>query len=106
MVVVGFETFRPFTLVGFSFVRKNLNIKNQMIVGKSFSRATKWDQPRFSIFVGLEVRVGTGIKSGFKKSGFYCGFFGFFQRKFEKIRKKGFFQILYFTLPKSPKMTF
>ena len=56
--------------------------------------------------VCLSVRVGTGIKSGFKKSGFYCGFFGFFQRKFEKIRKNGFFQILYFTLPKSPKITF
>jgi hypothetical protein len=30
-----------FTLVGFSFVRKNLNIKNLMTVGKSISRATK-----------------------------------------------------------------
>ena len=30
-----------FTLVGNSFGRKNLNIKNQMTVGKNFSRATK-----------------------------------------------------------------
>jgi len=28
------------TLVGYSFVRKNFKIKNQMTVGKSFSRAT------------------------------------------------------------------
>ena len=43
------------TLVGYSFVRKNLNIKNQMTVGKRFSRATKWDHPRFFFFFGLEV---------------------------------------------------
>ena len=43
------------TLVGYSFVRKNLNIKNQMTVGKRFSRATKWAHPRFFFFFGLEV---------------------------------------------------
>ena len=30
-----------FTLVGYSFARKNYNIKNQMTVGKNFSGATK-----------------------------------------------------------------
>ena len=30
-----------FTLVGYSFIRKNLNIKNQMTVGKNFLGATK-----------------------------------------------------------------
>ena len=44
-----------FTLVGYSFVRRNLNVKNQITVGKKFSRATKWDHPRFFIFFGLEV---------------------------------------------------
>ena len=44
-----------FTLVGYNFVRKNFKIKNQMTVGKRFSRATKWDHPRFFIFFGLEV---------------------------------------------------
>ena len=44
-----------FTLVGFSFVRKNSSNKNQMTLGKKFSGATKWDQPRFSIFFCLEV---------------------------------------------------
>ena len=44
-----------FTLVGYSFVRKNCKTKNQITVGKIFSRATKWDYPRFFIFFGLEV---------------------------------------------------
>ena len=42
-------------VVGNSFVKKNFKIKNQMTVGKQISRAPKWDQPRFSIFFGLEV---------------------------------------------------
>ena len=41
-----------FTLVGYSFVRKNCKTKNQITVGKIFSRATKWDYPRFFIFFG------------------------------------------------------
>ena len=44
-----------FTLVGNSFVRKNLNNKNQIINRKNFKGATKWDQPRFSIYFSLEV---------------------------------------------------
>ena len=44
-----------FTLVGYSFVWKNFNNNNQMTVRKNFSRAIKWDQPRFSIFFCLEV---------------------------------------------------
>ena len=39
-----------FTLVGNNFVRKNSNNKNRMTVEKEISRATKLDQPRFSIF--------------------------------------------------------
>jgi len=50
----------------------------------------------------ITSRVRTGIKSGFKKSGFYCGFFGFFQRKFEKIRFNGFFQNFVFYASKKP----
>ena len=42
-------------MVGYSFVRKNFKIKNQITVRKKFSRATKWDHPRFFIFFGLEV---------------------------------------------------
>ena len=45
------------TLVGYTFVRKDLNIKNQMTIGKQISRALKWNQPRFFIFFGLEVTV-------------------------------------------------
>ena len=41
MVVVGFEKSDLFTLVGNSFARKNFKIKNQITVGKNFSRATK-----------------------------------------------------------------
>ena len=44
-----------FILVGYSFVWKNFNNNNQMTFRKNFSRAIKWDQPRFSIFFGLEV---------------------------------------------------
>jgi len=46
-------------VVGYSFVKKNFKIKNQMTVGKQISRAPKWDQPRFSIFFGLEVTAFT-----------------------------------------------
>ena len=46
-----------FALVSNSFVRKNLNIKNQTTVGKNISRATIKEQPRFSIFFGLEVKL-------------------------------------------------
>ena len=44
-----------FTLVSNSFVRRNFKIKNQITVGKNFSRATNLEQLRFSIFFGLEV---------------------------------------------------
>ena len=44
-----------FTLVSYSFVWKNVNNNKKMTVIKNFSRAIKWDQPRFSIFFGLEV---------------------------------------------------
>ena len=53
--VVGLLKSDLFTLVGYNFVRKNFKIKNQMTVGKRFSRATKWDHPRFFFFFGLEV---------------------------------------------------
>ena len=44
-----------FTWVGYSFVWKNFNNNNQMPVRKNFSRAIKWDQPRFCIFFCVEV---------------------------------------------------
>ena len=53
--VVGLLKSDLFTLVGYNFVRKNFKNKNQMTVGKRFSRASKWDHPRFFFFFGLEV---------------------------------------------------
>ena len=50
--LLNLREYNLFTLVGYSFVRKNCKTKNQITVGKIFSRATKWDYPRFFIFFG------------------------------------------------------
>ena len=52
---MNFGDFDLFTLVGYSFVRKNAKIDNQMIVGKNSSRSSKLDQPRLSISIRLKV---------------------------------------------------
>ena len=57
---MNFGDFDLFTLVGYSFVRKNAKIDNQMIVGKNSSRSSKLDQPRLSISIRLKVKLFLG----------------------------------------------